>query len=408
MRILFLSYGLLASFVYGHVQMKTPYPIRSPLNPQGGSNKDYSYTSPLLSSGANYPCKGYQNDTFVSVATYAPGGTYEMELDGGATHGGGSCQISLSYDTAETFTVIKSIEGGCPIPEKYSFTIPSDAPIGHALLAWTWFNKNGNREMYMNCAQVTIQGGSSKRSHPRELVHRLQGRDFFKSRPSIFIANINGPGQCTTTSGDEVNFPLPGPDVEGSVSGTGYTCRGSAIFLAGDPPSDWHSSDSQGHGSYGAPAATHLATSLATPRTPPLAASLVTPGTPPLAASLVAPGTPPLATSLATPKTPPLATSLVTPGTPPLATPLAPPTPLALPCDTTSGLAPGGGLPSYSRAFLKAEMSSVSMASSPAPLVVSSGSAAVKSDGVAADRAIPPSPSATSSPVSSGPGRLLP
>jgi len=33
--------------------------------------------------------------------------------------------------------------------DTYSFTIPTSLPTGTATIAWTWFNKVGNREMYM-------------------------------------------------------------------------------------------------------------------------------------------------------------------------------------------------------------------------------------------------------------------
>ncbi|KAJ5811336.1 hypothetical protein N7474_007637 [Penicillium riverlandense] len=155
--------GLLATTASAHMQMKQPYPIRSPLNKNATGKIDYSYTNSLLPSGQDYPCKGYQNDPFVSEANYTPGQSYEMELEGEATHGGGSCQLALTYDKGKTFKVIESMLGECPIPKKYKFTVPSDAPSGEALLAWTWFNKIGNREMYMNCAMVTIGGDSSRK-----------------------------------------------------------------------------------------------------------------------------------------------------------------------------------------------------------------------------------------------------
>ncbi|CAL5873107.1 uncharacterized protein PFLUO_LOCUS7376 [Penicillium psychrofluorescens] len=154
--------GLLATMASAHMQMKQPYPIRSPLNKNATGKIDYSYTNSLAPSGQDYPCKGYQNDPFVSEAKYTPGQSYEMELEGSATHGGGSCQLALTYDKGKTFKVIESMLGECPIPKKYKFTVPSDAPSGEALLAWTWFNKIGNREMYMNCAMVTIGGDSSR------------------------------------------------------------------------------------------------------------------------------------------------------------------------------------------------------------------------------------------------------
>ncbi|KAL4777148.1 hypothetical protein BDW60DRAFT_55856 [Aspergillus nidulans var. acristatus] len=226
MKNLLLTAALLASSVYGHIQMSKPYPIRSPLNQAATGEKDYSYTNPLSTSGSDYPCKGYANDPFNSVATYSPGSTYDLELSGSAVHGGGSCQIALSYDKGKTFQVIHSMLGGCPITKSYKFTIPADAPSGEALLAWSWFNKIGNREMYMNCAQVTV--GSSARQEGFTAVSKSQA---FSSLPPLFIANVNGPGQCTTIEGEEVNFPMPGPSVEGSLSGTGYKCSGSAPFL---------------------------------------------------------------------------------------------------------------------------------------------------------------------------------
>ncbi|KAE8356005.1 hypothetical protein BDV28DRAFT_127999 [Aspergillus coremiiformis] len=241
MKTLALFSGLLATSVSAHMQMSKPYPIRSPLNSDGSSQKDYSYTNPLSTSGSDYPCKGYANDDFKSVATYTPGLEYDLELQGSATHGGGSCQVGLSYDKGKTIRVIHSMMGGCPVPKQYKFTIPSDAPTGEALLSWTWFNKIGNREMYMNCAQVTI-GGSAKRAK-RETLSR---RDGFSSLPQIFQANNGGPGSCTTIEGQEVNFPLPGPSKEGSLSGKGYTCKSSALFL-GDSNSP--KANSTGNGS---------------------------------------------------------------------------------------------------------------------------------------------------------------
>ncbi|KAA8651344.1 putative extracellular protein [Aspergillus tanneri] len=211
--------------------MSNPYPIRSPLNKGATGQVDYSYTNPLSSSGSDYPCKGYAKDEFHSVADYSPGQSYPLELQGSAVHGGGSCQISLSYDKGESFRVIHSILGGCPIPKQYTFTIPSDAPSGEALLAWSWFNKIGNREMYMNCAQVTIKGSARRRpKHPRP--HHFHGTEAaFDSLPTLFRANTGGPGQCTTIEGEEVNFPMPGTSVEGSLSGKGYNCQGTAPFL---------------------------------------------------------------------------------------------------------------------------------------------------------------------------------
>ena len=64
----------------------------------------------------------------------------------------------------------------------------------------TWFNSQGEREMYMDCAAVNITGGGS-------------GLSGVAAYPDIFEANIgNG---CETEPGD-LAFPNPGPNVEGS------------------------------------------------------------------------------------------------------------------------------------------------------------------------------------------------
>lgn len=120
-----------------------------------------------------------------------------MEL-GGITHRGGSCQISLSYDNGETFRVIQSMMGGCPLPLNYEFQIPSFAPSGEALFGFTWFNYEGAREMYMNCAQIEITGGPDDSSE-------------FDALPEIFKANIAN--DCDTVEYEEVVFPEPGENV---------------------------------------------------------------------------------------------------------------------------------------------------------------------------------------------------
>ncbi|KAI9718636.1 MAG: hypothetical protein M1828_006644 [Chrysothrix sp. TS-e1954] len=218
----------LAGSTLGHMEMQQPYALRSKYNPAnkggGGNDVDYSMTSPLEADGSNYPCKGYQNDRPVkSVATYKAGSKQQLKLSGSATHGGGSCQISLSYDNGKTFRVIKSMIGGCPLTSNYDFTVPTYAPNGTALLAWSWQNKEGNREFYMNCAEVDIDaGGSDSSSHSgqrRDLEHRhlhsrAQSFSSFNDLPYIWVANLPDQNKCATTEGEEPVYPDPGPDVQ--------------------------------------------------------------------------------------------------------------------------------------------------------------------------------------------------
>jgi hypothetical protein len=111
------------------------------------------------------------------------------------------------------------------------FTVPADAPAGEALFAWTWFNQVGNREMYMNCATVTITGGS--------------GGAGLSALPDMFVANVgNG---CATAEGSPVDIPNPGADVQragkapvpptGSCPAGGAPAQGQTPAAPGAAPS---------------------------------------------------------------------------------------------------------------------------------------------------------------------------
>jgi hypothetical protein len=226
--MLFLLFSMFSFTALSHMEMVKPLPIRSPENPHT-PNPDYDYVSPLDPSGSNYPCKGYHTDPFNIAAEYQAGQQYSMQIQGRATHHGGSCQLSLSYDKGKTFRVIKSIIGGCPLQPSYDFTIPANAPSGQALLAWSWFNQVGNREMYMNCAFVKITSSS--------LNPHQDNTPALDSAPSIFIANVNGPGRCQTIEGQNVKFPYPGDDVEygHQTDGEGFTCAGTPPSISSPP-----------------------------------------------------------------------------------------------------------------------------------------------------------------------------
>ncbi|KAI9882856.1 MAG: hypothetical protein M1823_005396 [Watsoniomyces obsoletus] len=197
-----------AFIVSAHMEMSSPYPLRSKFNPQTPSGlRDYNLMAPLLPDGSDYPCKNYHRSApGKPVATYTAGKTYQMSIVGNAPHHGGSCQLSLSYDQGQTFKVIKSMMGACPTTSQYDFTIPVDAPSGTPLFAWTWFNLVGNREMYMNCAEVRVEGGPVGASNER--VSRS-----LSALPDIFIANVGSHGHATTTENQPLVFPQAGPDV---------------------------------------------------------------------------------------------------------------------------------------------------------------------------------------------------
>jgi hypothetical protein len=211
----------LAAISSGHMIMNTPVPY----------GKSTLSNSPLAADGSDFPCKQRTGvyDAEGASNTMALGSSQKLAFTGSATHGGGSCQVSITYDKnptkSSTFKVIHSIEGGCPIrnvagnngdsadavdPDTYSFPVPSSLPTGSATLAWTWFNKVGNREMYMNCAPITITGGSSSRRDAARIQERDQAA--YNALPDMFVANVgNG---CGTVDSTDVLFPDPGDSVE--------------------------------------------------------------------------------------------------------------------------------------------------------------------------------------------------
>lgn len=177
---------------------------------------------PLSDVGADFPCHGYTAWESAKGTAMAAGSQQpiKFELGGGANtavHGGGSCQVSISYASGAALSdpanwkVLHSFVGSCPSKAKgnlasatqcggalgecvsnIGFTVPKEVKNGDAVLAWTWFNTIGNREMYMNCAKVTFSGGDDK----------------LTELPNMFTANI-GKG-CTTTETTNVEFPNPG------------------------------------------------------------------------------------------------------------------------------------------------------------------------------------------------------
>ena len=197
------------STVNAHMKMKSPVPYGSTtLN-----------NSPLDDTGADFPCKQRPGVYDISQMNNIPVGVpQELTFTGSAVHGGGSCQVSVTLDQKPTknsqWKVIHSIIGGCPSnvtgnlvanadgdgAAVFQFTMPKGMPNGQYTLGWTWFNKVGNREMYMNCAPITVTGGGNDNSVMEKL-------------PDMFVANI--PFEtCNIPANVNYQFPNPGDSVE--------------------------------------------------------------------------------------------------------------------------------------------------------------------------------------------------
>ncbi|KAF4960620.1 hypothetical protein FSARC_10434 [Fusarium sarcochroum] len=214
--------ALVALHTSAHVIMIEPHPYNLDTEPL--------YQTWPLSADLPFPCQG-RTQHVEEVTKVKAGTTQTVKFWGSAVHGGGSCQFSVGYGKnppkdPKDWHTIYSIIGGCPaeaagnVPttgkdphgrengpqcgndkdkectRQFDIPIPKDMKNGPAVFAWTWFNKIGNREMYMVCSPIEVVGGKDDST-------------FVDSLPAIFRANI--PGECTTgASGSVINFPEPG------------------------------------------------------------------------------------------------------------------------------------------------------------------------------------------------------
>lgn len=181
--------------------------------------------------------------------TVVAGSTTLVNFTGSAPHGGGSCQFGLNYHGLPTYSTdnpadwktIYTIIGGCPaeivstagnleeppyfrgvgereIPDavhcgddkgvdcirQFEIPFPKGLPNGDATFAWMWYNRITRDEVYMMCAPVTITGGVEAGSP--------EGTRFVEELPVMFLANIKGFANCTTsTTGDHGVFNIPNP-----------------------------------------------------------------------------------------------------------------------------------------------------------------------------------------------------
>jgi len=225
-----------------HLFLSSPSPItgnaiKNPLEPDGSNFPCHGVALP--GSGGQQMAVGSDQKLIFDAGT--PTGQQRNVYVGGpntAVHGGGSCQISITYETdpekvkrSSAWKVLYSIEGGCPTNSllnldgtyqgpmgaysnailcsdphangldcinDFEFKIPEGVKNGQATLAWTWFNNVGNPEMYMNCVAVDITGGSDNAD--------------MSAFPDMFLANLGTTygGETVRTPVQNLKFPEPG------------------------------------------------------------------------------------------------------------------------------------------------------------------------------------------------------
>jgi hypothetical protein len=226
-----IAISALAASASAHMIMNYPKPFgRSTLT-----------SSPL--APADFPCK--QRNGVYAIDTmnqWDAGQTQSVSFNGTAVHGGGSCQFSITTDSEPTvnsqWKVIQSNIGNCPSgepgnlpdgggdptmtpdPSTFPVTMPKNIPDGRYTFAWTWLNKVGNREFYMNCAPIQVGSSSGKAS-------TASAAQALSSLPDMFVANLPDT-QCSTAEKQDFVYPNPGQNVvRGTKVTPGNTLTGS-------------------------------------------------------------------------------------------------------------------------------------------------------------------------------------
>ncbi|KAJ2513887.1 hypothetical protein H4217_006070 [Coemansia sp. RSA 1939] len=178
--------GALAAVASAHMTIINPCPRFSawctsePAALPAGASYDYNIKSPI-DPASDVLCKS--NTPWPQpVATWTAGQEVTVDfLKNNAAHGGGHAQFSVSYDGGKTFVVVYEVlrylffngptTSNNPEVLSYTFTLPADLPNSDSVVfAWSWVNAVGNREFYMNCADVAITGSTSTSYTGKQMV----------------------------------------------------------------------------------------------------------------------------------------------------------------------------------------------------------------------------------------------
>ena len=202
------------------MEMKFPPPRRSRFNPAVSEpQRDYNMIAPLTMDGSNYACKKYAKGSV--VATFTAGSVIPVEISGSVFHMGGHCQFSISYDDS-TFVVVKTVMKNCftGTGTSFSVTIPPSTPAcERCTFAWSWVNAIGNREFYMNCADIRIRNTAT--------ITTLVGK-------KMTVANLPGFPQIpefppSTYDGSDIYSKAPTVTARGLGSGSSATPTSTTI-----------------------------------------------------------------------------------------------------------------------------------------------------------------------------------
>jgi hypothetical protein len=249
----------LSSVANAHIKIQSPTPF----------GVDTLDTSPLLNfapgaSGSDFPCKQRTGVYDISERTeIAAGSQSPLVFSGSASHGGGVCELLLTTDlepTANTEWKLFTVIEGCPLKgdassggvSDYSFTIPEGMPNGNATFAWVWYNRIGNREIYMNCAPISISSGSDDKTA-------------YNALNNAYFINLPRESCSSQEMGDTI-IPNPGKaDIQKFSPTSQLSASGSACAAAAAAMTQGGSGGSGSSPASGAASATATAASASSP-----------------------------------------------------------------------------------------------------------------------------------------------
>lgn len=237
--VLFLQIGIAP--INAHIFMRDPPSRRNKYSQEYVSqgNVDYNIMAPLYFDGSTYPypCKGFPKGPSTKTIN---GNKVSVTLEGSATHGGGHCQFGVTYDDSK-FVVLRTVTDNCLTGGMtYDFDLPSNIPSGDITVFWTWVNRIGNREYYMECADITVDNPAGSNSPveisgkellvlnilgnpviPEGLPAGNDGTDLLNARKDISVMSGSG-GSGGSSSQPPPSQPPPSQPPQGSSAATYY------------------------------------------------------------------------------------------------------------------------------------------------------------------------------------------
>ncbi|EME87736.1 uncharacterized protein MYCFIDRAFT_184656 [Pseudocercospora fijiensis CIRAD86] len=210
--------------------------------------------SPLVgvkpgSATSDFPCKVGKagpkyDDASVSMNHMKVGDTQKLIFEGSASHGGGTCLLSISLDQYpdenSVWKIIQTYEGGCPTAadgndgaSNFTFSIPKEIPNGPSTLSWTWYNKTYNT--LPNAYFINL---------PPEECSSVEGTDLEIPHPGKYMTALQNTLKAATGPSCQASAAAQTKSVSGGAPGYGGT-SGSASAPA---PSSVQPTSAAGYG----------------------------------------------------------------------------------------------------------------------------------------------------------------